>query len=83
MESYVTVTYFQCLTTLNKDYFPLFHQHQKKAARAHRCIRNIIPDELHLFEQNDRIKDIDNIQHKLEPADITNIGFIMFNAMKN
>ena len=33
--------------------------------RADSGIRHIIPDELHLFEQKDRIEDIDNIQYKL------------------
>ena len=33
----------------------------RKTVRAHGEIRNIIPDELYSFEENDRIEDIDNI----------------------
>ena len=51
---------------------------QRKGVRAHNKITNIIADELHLFEQKDRIKIINNIQQKLKPAKINNVGLIMY-----
>ena len=55
MKSYMPVTYPLCLTVLNQAYLPLLHLH-KKTFRAHSEIRNIILDELTLFEVKDEIK---------------------------
>lgn len=38
-------------------------------------IRNIIPNDSNLFEQIDKIEDIDHIKHKLKPADMNKISF--------
>ena len=50
----------------------------RKVVRAHKKITNIIADELHLVEQKDRIKIINNIQQKLKPAKIYNVDLIMY-----
>lgn len=48
----------------------------RKTVRVHSEIRNLIPHELYLLGQNDKIEDNDNVQHKLKPADINNTRFI-------
>lgn len=53
------------MTTLNQAYFALFNFHQDKLVRARREIKNIIPDELHLFEKKCRIEDIHNTSSSL------------------
>ena len=76
------MTHHQCLIVLNQVCFLLFHL-QGKPIISHDEIRNLIPDELHLFDQKDKIEDIDNIQHKLRPADSNNISFIRHKCFEN
>ena len=53
------MTHPQYLIALNQGYFPTVPSSPRKTVRAPSEIKNIIPDELHLFEQTHRIKDID------------------------
>ena len=77
MESYVPVTDPSCLTALNEAYLPLFYQH-RKTVRAHSEVRNVIQlKAIQLVGQKDSIEVIDNIQHKLEHVDMSNISSIM------
>ena len=76
-DSTIPVIHTQCLTAVNQSYFPLFDLH-RKTVRTDTEIRHIIPDELHLFEQKDKIEYIGTFQHKLKPPNMNNISFIKY-----
>ena len=55
----------------------------QKKVRAHSKIRNIIPYELHLFEQKNRIEDIENMPTKSSRLIWAILLLLGMNAMKN
>ena len=63
---------------IKSSLLPIVPSAPRKMVRAPIEIINVIPDELHLFEQKDRIEDIDNIPQKLKPGDVNNISFIVY-----
>ena len=76
------MAHVQCSIELNESNFPLFPQRKEKLQKnwwIYDEFRNIVPDELHLFEQlRQRIKDFGRIQHKPKLADVNNISFIKY-----
>ena len=77
------MAHVQCSIALNQSNFPLFPQRKEKLQKnwwIYDEFRNIVPDELHLFEQlRQRIKDFDSIQHKpTKHVDVNNISLIKY-----